>query len=164
MGFNPWAAWQAGFDGLLAHGARNYWKSHHMKGLPDDCIDTILQYAEKMPSPECEVFLAQMGGAPSRIKAEDTAFVHRYTPFVMNVHTRWHDKADDKKCRDWSRGLFDKTKPYAQGVYVNFISETDETRIKEAYNDEVWNRLVELKNTYDPTNFFRMNQNIKPTG
>ena len=60
-------------------------------------------------------------------------------------------------------GLFDKTKPYAQGVYVNFISETDEARIREAYTEDIWNRLVEVKNKYDPANFFRMNQNIKPT-
>jgi FAD/FMN-containing dehydrogenase len=163
IGFNPWAGWQAGFDGLLAHGSRNYWKSHHLKELTDDCIDIALEFASNMPSSQCEVFIAQMGGAPSRVASDATAYVHRYTPFVMNIHTRWEDPADDGKCRDWSRGLFEKTKPWAQGVYVNFISETDEARIRDAYTDDVWNKLVQLKNKYDPNNFFSMNQNIKPS-
>lgn len=163
-GVLPWVGWQSAFDGLVDHGARNYWKSHHMKNLDDDCIDIILDYASKMPSDECEVFIPHMEGAPSRVDSGDTAFSHRSTPFVMNIHTRWRDAADDAKAMQWARGLFADTKPYSHGVYVNFISDLDGNRAKEAYTPEVWDRLVKVKTKWDPDNLFRMNMNIKPNG
>jgi len=162
LGLHPWVGWQSGFDGLVAHGARNYWKSHHLKDLSDACIDQVVAFAGKLPSEECEVFIPHMEGAPSRVPANDTAFAHRNTPFVLNIHTRWQEAADDKKCMKWARDFHEETQAFAQGVYVNFLSQEGEDRIKEAYTDEVWNRLVEVKNTWDPENRFHMNQNIKP--
>ncbi len=163
-GMYPWVGWQSAFDGLVDHGARNYWKSHHMKGLSDECIDVIVKYASIMPSDECEVFIPHMEGVPSRVKANETAFSHRSTPFVLNIHTRWRDSSDDEKSIEWARGFSDETKPFSQGVYVNFISEESESRAKEAYTPEVWNRLVKVKTEWDPENLFRVNQNIKPNG
>jgi FAD/FMN-containing dehydrogenase len=163
IGMNPWVAWQAGFDGLVEPGARNYWKSHHLKGLSDDCIDTIIEFADKMPSDECEVFIPHMEGAPSRIPESDTAFAHRKTPFVLNIHTRWQNISDDDKCLAWAREFHSSTEGFAQGVYVNFLSDEGETRVKDAYTEEVWQRLVQVKNKYDPNNIFKMNQNIKPS-
>lgn len=163
-GLYPWVAWQAAFDGLVDHGARNYWKSHHLKNLSDECTDVIVDYASKMPSGECEVFIPHMEGVPSRAIAGETAFSHRSTPFVMNIHTRWREAADDEKCMKWARGFFDETKEFSQGVYVNFISDENENRAKEAYTPEVWDRLVKVKSTWDPGNLFRVNQNIKPNG
>ncbi len=161
-GMYPWVGWQSAFDGLVDHGARNYWKSHHMKGLSDECVDVIVKYASTMPSDECEVFIPHMEGVPSRVHANQTAFSHRSTPFVLNIHTRWRESSDDEKSIEWARGFFDETKPFSQGVYVNFISEESESRAKEAYTPEVWNRLVKVKTEWDPENLFRMNQNIKP--
>lgn len=78
-GMHPWVGWQSAFDGLVPHGARNYWKSHHLTGLSDECIDRLREYALTMPSEECEIFIPHMEGAPSRIAANATAFPHRRT-------------------------------------------------------------------------------------
>ena len=161
-GMKPWSGWQAAFDGLVDHGARNYWKSHHLTDLSDGCIDIIQTFAERMPGEECEVFIPHMGGAPARIEPEATAFPHRNTPFVLNLHTRWRDAEDDKQAIAWAKEFHDATRPYSQGVYVNFLSEEGAERVREAYTDRVWAKLVEAKKRWDPENIFRMNQNIAP--
>jgi hypothetical protein len=162
IGLNPWVAWQSMFDGLVEHGARNYWKSHHLKELPSDGIRKILTFAQTLPSDECEIFIPHMGGKPSRVQAGNTAFAHRNTPFVLNIHTRWQDRSDDDRCIAWAREFHDSTAPYAQGVYVNFLSDEGDARIRDAYTEQTWKRLVKLKNKYDPNNLFRLNQNIPP--
>lgn len=162
IGMMPWVKWQGAFDPLVAHGARNYWKSHHIKDLSDDCIDVMLQYASKMPTPQCEVFIPHMEGAPSRVPADATAWAHRKVPFVMNIHTRWDSPADDARCLEWARAFHAATQPFAQGVYVNFLSDEGEARVRDAYAKKTWDRLVSLKKRYDPGNLFRMNQNIRP--
>lgn len=163
IGMTPWTSWQSSFDGLVEHGARNYWKSHHLKELSDDCIDRVIEFAGSMPSDEIEVFIPHMEGAPSGVPEHATAYAHRTTPFVLNIHTRWRNASDDERCLAWARDFHRATEPFAQGVYVNFLSDEGEDRVKAAYTPEVWDRLVQLKNKYDPTNLFRMNQNIKPT-
>ncbi|MBU0946721.1 MAG: FAD-binding oxidoreductase [Proteobacteria bacterium] len=163
IGMNPWLGWQSGFDALNKHGARNYWKSHHLRAFPDDCIDKIIDFAGKMPTDECEVFIPHMEGVPSRVPTNETAFSHRGTPFVLNIHTRWQESSDDERCLAWARAFHQSTESFAQGVYVNFLSDEGEDRVKEAYTKEVWERLVEVKNKYDPNNLFRMNQNVKPS-
>jgi len=162
FGMNKWVNWQSGFDGLVTHGARNYWKSHHLTDLTDDCIDRILEYASKLPTEECEVFIPHMEGAAGRVSPSETAFAHRNTPFVLNLHTRWHKATDDERCLKWARDMHESTQEFARGVYVNFISQEGEDRVKDAYTPEVWNRLVEVKKKWDPQNTFRMNQNIRP--
>lgn len=163
VGYNPWTGWQSTFDALVSHGARNYWKSHHLKDLSDGCVDRIIEFAAKMPSKECEVFIPHMEGAASRVPESETAFAHRKTPFLLNLHTRWQDASDDERCRTWASEFHRGTQKYAQGVYVNFLSEEGESRVKEAYTGQVWDRLVGVKNKWDPKNIFRMNQNIKPS-
>lgn len=163
LGRMPWVEWQSGFDALVNHGARNYWKSHHLKDLSSECIEQILTYARSLPTEECEIFVPHMEGAPSRVAPGETAFAHRYTPFVLNIHTRWQDAADDERCISWAQEFHEATKSFSQGVYVNFLSDEGEERVKEAYTDEVWEKLVHLKDKFDPTNMFRLNQNIKPS-
>lgn len=163
IGMNPWIGWQSSFDGLVQHGGRNYWKSHHMTELSNGCIDKILEFAAKMPTTECEVFIPHMEGAPSRVPEKDTAFAHRKTPFLLNIHTRWQDISQDDYCLEWARDFHKATEPYAKGVYVNFLSDEGTDRVKDAYSKDVWKRLVQVKNKYDPDNFFRMNQNISPS-
>jgi hypothetical protein len=145
IGMNPWANWQANCDALVAHGARNYWKSHHLKELSDGCIDKILEFAATLPSDECEVFIPHMEGVPSRVSENETAFAHRRTPCLLNLHTRWREASDDKKCLSWAKEMHTATQPFAKGVYVNFLSQEGEDRVKEAYTPEVWQRLVNVK-------------------
>ena len=157
-----YADWQTAFDPLLDAGARNYWKSHHLSELSDGAIDAALAYVAKLPSPECEVFLGQLGGAINRVAADATAYPHRDTRFVMNVHTRWRDPADDSRCIGWARDFFAATAPHANGgVYVNFMPDDETDRLDGAYGRNQA-RLARIKATYDPDNLFRMNQNIRP--
>ncbi len=156
---HPFAGWQQAFDPLLTPGARNYWKSHNFAELSDDLIDVVIDYGGKLPSDASEIFFARLGGATTRVAKDATAFPHRDAEFVMNVHTRWDDAADDEQCVAWAREFFDATAPHATGgVYVNFIPE-DEERVPNAYGDNLA-RLEELKKKYDPNNLFRVNQNI----
>ena len=159
---HPYLAWQSAFDGLVSHGARNYWKSHHLTSLTDDCIEIINNYAIKMPTDECEIFIAHMEGALSRIPGSDTAFSHRNTPFVLNLHTRWQNPQNDEKCLKWAKDFHQDTQPFSRGVYVNFLSNEGEDRVKQAYTPDVYKKLVTVKNQWDPGNLFRINQNIKP--
>ena len=154
---------QSAFDPLLTPGARNYWKSHDFLELSDGLIETMLSSMDSLPTFGCEIFLAQMGGATNRVPADATAYPHRDVEFIMNVHGRWDDPADDERGVAWCRDLFDAVTPYATGgVYTNFMTEEETTRVGDAYG-EGWGRLVQLKNKYDPDNFFRLNHNIPPT-
>ena len=153
---------EAAFDPLLTPGFRNYWKSHDFRELSDAALATMMRYVESLPSPHCEVFIAQMGGATSRVAADATAYRHRDAQFVMNVHGRWESAAEDDSCIAWCRELFQDMTPFATGgVYVNFMTEEEDDRVRAAYGDS-YDRLVELKNRYDPSNLFRLNQNIRP--
>jgi FAD/FMN-containing dehydrogenase len=159
---HPFAAWQAAFDPLLTPGARNYWKSHDFADLPDAAINVILDAVRQLPSPECEVFIAHVGGAMARVAANATAWPNRDAHFIMNVHTRWRDKAQDQGCIAWARHLFEAAAPFASGsVYVNFMPDDEKDRVEKAYGTN-YRRLAEIKRRYDPSNLFRMNQNIRP--
>lgn len=163
VGPTPFTAWQQAFDPLLAPGARNYWKSHDFTELSDAAIDVLIDAIRRLPGPECEVFIGHVGGAAGRIAAEATAFPQRNSHFVMNVHARWREIRMDQPCMDWARGLFEAAKPHAAGTaYVNFMPQDEIERVEAAYGSN-YQRLVEVKRKYDPLNFFRMNQNIRPT-
>jgi len=154
--------WQAAFDPLLTPGARNYWKSHDFTTLNSTALREIIHYAGCLPGPECEIFIAQMGGATNRIAVDETAYPHRDTEFVLNVHTRWNDPAQDQECISWAREFFGKTAPYANGgVYVNFMADDEADRVDGAYGTNL-ERLASLKSKYDPGNLFSINQNITP--
>ncbi len=163
QGMVPFADWQRGFDALNAPGARNYWKSCNLDDLNDGAIDTVLEYAERFPSPHCEIFIPHLAGAVSRVPADATAYGHRDAPFLINVHTRWESAADDRRCVSWARELFDALRPHSAGsVYVNFLSDEGAERVHDAYTRDTWDRLVDVKTKYDSINLFRLNQNIKP--
>jgi FAD/FMN-containing dehydrogenase len=159
---HPFTTWQAAFDPLLTPGARNYWKSHDFADLPDAAISAILKGVRELPSPECEVFIAHVGGAMARIPVNATPWPNRDAHFIMNVHTRWQDKAQDQACIAWARHLFKATAPFASdSVYVNFMPDDEDDRVEKAYGTN-YRRLAEIKRRYDPANLFRMNQNIRP--
>jgi FAD/FMN-containing dehydrogenase len=162
IGAQPYAQWQQAFDPLLTPGARNYWKSHNFMELSDGALDSIIQFAGKLPTPQCEIFLGHIAGAGNRIPADATAWGHRDTRLVLNVHGRWDDSADDKRCIAWAREFFKASAPYASaGAYVNFMTEDETDRITAAYGLN-YTRLAQIKRKHDPDNIFHMNQNIKP--
>jgi len=164
IGPNPYVGWQQAFDPLLTPGARNYWKSHNFGELSDETIGILLSYARDLPSGFSEIFIAQMGGATSRVAADATAYVGRDAAFVLNVHTRWEDADDDDRCVAWAREFYNATLPVAiDGAYVNFMTAEESDRVEAAYGAN-HDRLVAIKDEYDPDNVFRMNQNIVPSG
>ncbi len=159
---HPFAVWQTILDPLLTPGARNYWKSHDFRELSDGLIDVLLDAAQRIPDPQTEIAFAHLGGAVTRVPNEATPYGHRDAQFVMNVHGRWDDPMKDQECIGWARGLFDAAAPFATGaVYVNFLTQEEQDRIRAAYGPN-YDRLAVLKRKYDPTNLFRMNQNIRP--
>jgi hypothetical protein len=164
VGPMPFAGWQTAFDPLLTPGSRNYWKSHDFVELNEAAVELMVDYAGRVPSPECEIFIGHLGGAVNRVPADATAYPHRDVNYIMNVHTRWQDAAQDKPCIEWARRLFDAVAPHATGgVYVNFMPEDEAQRVQKGAFGPNYERLAKLKAKYDPGNLFRMNQNIKPT-
>jgi FAD/FMN-containing dehydrogenase len=159
---NPFTAWQAILDPLLTPGFRNYWKSHYFKEVSDGLINVLLEYAGKIPDPNTEIAFAQLGGAITRVPSDATAYVGRDAEFTVNVHGRWEDPAKDAECIAWARDLFRAAAPFASsGAYVNFMTQEEGDRIRAAYGRN-YDRLVKVKNQYDPNNLFRLNQNIRP--
>lgn len=164
IGPHPFAGWQQAFDPLLTPGARNYWKSHDFNELSDGLIDTALDFGSRLPDPQCEIFFAQVGGAQARVDDDAMAYQGRTAAFVMNAHGRWADQLKDGVCIQWCRELFDATAPFATGeAYVNFLTQDEGDRVATAYGSS-YERLVALKDQYDPANLFRLNQNIRPSG
>lgn len=162
VGVQPYTAWQQAFDPLLAPGSRNYWKSHNFTSLDEGLFDLMAGYAEALPSPHCEIFIGALGGATMRPAPDATAYAHREVRFVMNVHGRWEDPSEDDRCIKWARELFQAAGSFASGgVYVNFLTADEAERVPSAYGSN-YQRLVQIKRTYDPANLFRLNQNIRP--
>jgi FAD/FMN-containing dehydrogenase len=163
IGPQPFAAWQTILDPLLTPGMRNYWKSHDFLEVSDGLIDVLVDFAGKLPDAHTEIAFAQLGGAISRRANSETAYARRDAQYLMNVHGRWADAASDNAVVGWARALFAAAAPFSTGsVYVNFLASDDEARVRAAYGSN-YDRLVALKNRYDPTNLFRVNQNIQPT-
>jgi len=164
IGVQPYTAWQQAFDPLLTPGARNYWKSHNFAELSDGAIDTAIKYVSNLPSPHTEIFFGLIGGQASRVDADATAYSQRDALWACNVHGRWETPEEDREGIAWARAFFDAAAPFATGgVYVNFMPEDETERISKAYAPNVWKRLVELKDKWDPSNLFRMNQNVRPS-
>ncbi len=159
---HPFVGWQAAFDPLLTPGARNYWKSHDFARMESVFLDTLIEAVKTLPGPECEIFIANVGGAMARVAADATAYPQRNSHFIMNVHTRWREASEDDTCIGWARKLFQAAAPYALGsAYVNFMPDDEGDRIEKVYGSN-FKRLAAIKRKYDPENLFRSNQNIKP--
>lgn len=162
VGVMPYVDWQKAFDPLLTPGARNYWKSHNFSALQDGLFDAVIEYIGTLPSPQCEIFFGAIGGATTRPAPDSAAYGHRDARFVMNVHGRWDDAADDERGIRWARDFFKASAPFASGgVYVNFLTADEGDRVKAAYGQN-YERLAQVKRQYDPANLFSTNQNIKP--
>lgn len=153
--------WQQAFDDSYPPGERYYWKSHNFSSPPPKALDLITEYALSPVTPETRITLTHLGGAVNRVPLEATAYPHRDADFLLNITTRWADSEMDEECIAWTREYFDALEPFATGTYVNFTTDT-EGEESMAYREN-YDRLVSLKNEWDPDNLFRMNQNIEPT-
>jgi len=161
IGAQPYAAWQQAFDPLLTPGARNYWKTHNFVEINDGAFDSMIEFTGKLPTSQCEIFIAHISGASNRIPADSMAYGHRDVNFVLNVHGRWDEAIDDERCINWARTFFKASAPFASaGAYVNFMTEEEGDRVAAAYGTN-YNRLVQIKEKYDPDNILHMNQNIR---
>ncbi len=162
LGPMPYVQWQQAFDPLLTPGARNYWKSHNFTELSDGAVGSMIDFAGKLPSPHCEIFVGLIEGVANQVPAQATAYSNRDAKFVMNVHGRWEQASEDSGGIAWARAFFNASKPYASaGAYVNFMTEEESGRIGAAYGPN-FDRLKEIKRKYDPNNVFHLNQNIQP--
>ena len=151
-------------DSDFPHGRRYYTKSGYFTCLDNGTIAHLVESLATIPSPETMIELAYLGGAAAQVDAQETAFGDRSAPFVLTLLANWTDAGDDSGHIAWVRGLFKTLRPAMKpGVYVNFMSGDEQDRVPEAYRDR-WDRMVAVKSHYDPNNFFRLNQNVRPHG
>lgn len=158
----PFTVHQAMLDAMQPSGRNYYWKSDDLPGLSDGAIDTIVAHSEAITSPTTIVAMFQLGGAASRVAEDATAYGHRNAQHALNCNASW-DQGDPGPQIQWAGNFSTAIQPFSAGVYVNFLGDEGEDRARAAYGAPKYDRLVALKNRYDPTNFFRLNQNIKPT-
>jgi FAD/FMN-containing dehydrogenase len=145
---------------------RYYWKSLNLNELSDAAIDRIVQHASSQPSPLSTTDLWPIGGAVRRVGDAESAFVGRHVPFLFNVEANWEDPEHDETNIAWAREFVEAMQEFSDGsLYFNFpgFHEEGEQIIRTTFGAK-YQRLVALKKRYDPTNLFRLNQNINPAG
>ena len=153
---------QSAPDAGFPPGRRHYWKSSYLKELSEEAIEVMAEHVSEMPSPATGVGLQQMHGAASRVDPTATAFPHRDEHYDFLILSQWADPAESERNVEWTRSLFEAMEPFfEEGVYVNNLGDEGEDRVMAAYGAN-YGRLLALKGKYDPTNLFRLNQNIKP--
>ena len=159
----PFVVHQKTVDATVPHFNRYYWKSHYLPPFSDDAIDTMIEYSWQAPSPLSYTIVFQLGGAVSRVGEMDTAYGNRDAAHTININSNWTNAATDAENLAWAREYFAAMEPFSTGgVYVNFLGEEGEERVKAAYGAEKYERLAVLKRKYDSSNFLRLNQNIQP--
>ena len=158
----PYTTAQSMVDGLYVKGAGNYWKSHNLTRLSDDIFDTLVACAMKLPTPQSDILIQQLGGAINDRAPDATAYPHRDVEFVATLGGRWEGSTNNEECIAWVRECHDSLAEHmTAGVYVNFLSPDEEDRRRAAYGDN-HERLRRIKARYDPDNFFHVNHNIEP--
>jgi FAD/FMN-containing dehydrogenase len=158
----PFLAHQAMFDPSFRRGWWYYVRSCDVGELTDDVIDIVAEHGRRITSPISSIALWQMGGAVARVGEHETAFNGRDAGFTFNINGNSETADGFDAERQWARDYWSALAPYHTSVYVNFLMEEGEERVRQAYGAEKYDRLKALKRTYDPTNFFRLNQNITP--
>ncbi len=163
IGPMPYTAIQTLFDAGLPAGVLSYWKSHMLNGLADDAIEAVTGHCgESLPSPESVVMIEHMHGAVNRVAPDATAFPHRAASHTLGMFSVWTDPAQTETNVAWARDLSAATERFSTGgVYVNYLSEGEDGRARDAYGPN-YDRLAAVKKKYDPSNFFSGNMNIKP--
>jgi FAD/FMN-containing dehydrogenase len=158
----PYAAWQQALDPLYPRGIHNYFRSAFLRTVDDASLRVLLDSFATVPTPLTEIHLQHLGGAVGRVPADATAFALRDQEFIVNVVARTPNADGFADVVDWARGVTSALGTDA-GTYVNFTGESTAALVRASYPPDTYQRLVELKNAYDPDNLFRLNQNIVPS-
>lgn len=160
----PYINLQQMFDGSVPKGIRSYWRSENLPELNDDIVRVLCDMAFKIASPFSAVHIHHLEGAVKKTDNDAMAYASRDTPFILNVIAAWMDPPEDEKHIGWVKDFSREISPFISGKsYLNFMGNEGENRVKAAFGEKKYARLVEIKNKYDPQNFFRVNQNIKPS-
>jgi FAD/FMN-containing dehydrogenase len=158
----PYPALQSMAEDFNPAGVRNYWKSSYLRGLSEDAMDVMIEYFATSPHPLTHVVIEHHGGAISRVGEDAMACSYRRALYNFLIVGMWTNPEEDDTNTRWVRGLFSGILPFSsEGFYVNYDQDQAE-RVRAAYSPAKYDRLVALKNKYDPTNLFRLNQNIRP--
>ena len=165
LGPMPYMAQQELLSRVFPDGRQNYWKAGLTATLTDEAIETIAEYAPRVPSPLTAIVIAGSGGAAARVAPDAMAYFHRSAIYNLMILSHWEDPADNDRNVNWTREFFEAVQPHLSGgVYVNDLNDPrdeGDARVRAAYGGN-YARLAALKAQYDPTNFFRQNQNIPP--
>jgi FAD/FMN-containing dehydrogenase len=163
IGPMPYCQLNGMLDGAYPKGALNYWKSSFLSKLSDDAIDTMVECFARCPTPMAQLLLEHFHGAVTRVNVSDTAFPHRAGGYNLVVLSEWMEPKDTDRCVAWARETYAAMKPFvASGRYVNYLGDDEPADATAAAYGTNYRRLQEIKTKYDPSNFFHMNQNIRP--
>jgi hypothetical protein len=164
LGPSPYAALQGISEHFNPRGYRNYLKTNYLKDLSDEAIDLLVERYMRVPAPFSHIVVEHMGGAVGRMDPQATAYNYRDAQYNFLIVGIWNEAAEDERNIQWVRDLWQALQPFSTGnIYVNYESDVGVDRVQAAYGAAKYARLVALKNTYDPTNVFRLNANITPT-
>jgi hypothetical protein len=158
----PFPAMQSLLAPSFPDGNQNYWKSTLQKELSDDAIGVVIEYANQMASPLSAIAVEHYGGAAGRVAKDATAFPHRDLPWDVIFAAQWMDPLDVTSHRDWARAAEQALRPYTSGAHLLAALDVEPEEVIRTAFGANFNRLAEVKAKYDPTNFFRVNQNITP--
>jgi len=163
LGHISYIQMQSLFEPFFPPGRRVYVKSNFLRSLSDEAINALIQYVDKSPSPYTFApFIEHWHGAATRIPVSDTAFPHRQYSWNFFAWSMWESPSDSEKNKQWTRECWEALRAFlVASSYSNYVADEGEAVAREAFGPN-YDRLVALKNKYDPTNFFRMNHNIKP--
>jgi FAD/FMN-containing dehydrogenase len=162
VGPMPYPALNSAFDGLVPPGLQHYWKANFVKELTDDAIEAHMKHGPQVPAVNSTVHIYPINGACHRVAPDATAFAYRDASFATVIAGMWPEPADNDSNIAWVRDYYDATAPHSEaGGYINFMAGDDQGRIRDNYKGN-YDRLVEVKRTYDPDNLFHVNQNIAP--
>jgi hypothetical protein len=161
----PFMVHQTLFDVAMAPGRHYYWKSHYLPEFLETAGNVLMGHAAKISSPHSSILVFQLGGALARFGETDTPAGNRNAAYVLNVAASWEDPTHTDEQIAWARGCWSDMQQFSTGgVNVNFLTgEEGNERVRAAYGAANYQRLVEIKNRYDPQNMFRLNQNIPPS-
>jgi hypothetical protein len=163
VGPMPYPALNSAFDGLFPKGIRSYWKADLVRDLPDEAIAVHAEHGARTPTVASTMHIYPINGAAARVGPEETAFGQRDARYIMNIAALWPDAADDEARIRWVSDYYAAAHPYSgtERGYVNFMDGDDASRVPQNYGRN-YDRLRQVKATYDPDNLFHLNQNITP--
>jgi FAD/FMN-containing dehydrogenase len=157
---------QSSIDDTVPHGRHYYWKATDLTGMSDEVIDIVAEHAYGATSPRSYAAIFHMGGAVARAPRDATAYPSRDAEHNIIIDAGWLPDQDNTVRASetaWAREFLAALQPHRAGVYVNFLDSDDDTsRVREAYGDDIYRRLAEVKAKYDPENVFHNNKNIQP--